>query len=133
MELAQELVSRAPGLVAYKDKDGYTPLHRAAYTDNASMVRFLLAKGAKVNEVTEDGWTPLHSASHWNSFKAVRELVDHFADVNATTNGGRYTRQRRCMYSSNIFKRYFVLIICSSLPQDKLLCTSLLLSKHESL
>jgi len=88
LEMVRELLQEYPDLVGYKDKDGYTALHRASYTDNQVIVRFLISKNSKIDEVTGDGWTPLHSACHWNSFNAVRELVDNDADVNARTVGG---------------------------------------------
>lgn len=43
------------------DEDGYTPLHRAAYSNNVDIAKILLQHGANVNARTEFEWTPLHS------------------------------------------------------------------------
>ncbi len=43
-----------------KDKNGETPLHRAAYLGTRDIVKLLLAKGADVNSKDKYGNTPLH-------------------------------------------------------------------------
>lgn len=70
------------------DEDGYSPLHRAAYSGHVEVVSALLASGSKVNSRTVDGWTPLHSACRWNRVTVVSHLLQHGADLNAQTNGG---------------------------------------------
>lgn len=72
------------------DPDGYTPLHRASYSNNVPLVKLLLAHGADPNAVTEFGWTPVHSACQWTNAECVAVLLQHGADVNARTDGGTY-------------------------------------------
>ena len=63
LDLAKELLCGSRGLVHYRDSDGYTPLHRAAYSDHPKMAKLLLKRGADVAaQTTEDHWHPLHSA-----------------------------------------------------------------------
>ena len=45
-----------------KDKDGNTPLHEAAYTNDRGFVELLLAEGAEVNAKNSSGSTPLRWA-----------------------------------------------------------------------
>lgn len=84
-------------LLSYQDDDGYTALHRAAYSNNLEIAKLLLsfekqedlADLKQLEKKTEMGWTPLHSAAYWNSF----EIVDYFlkyanGNVNAQTSGG---------------------------------------------
>lgn len=85
-----ELLRLDGGLVKARDADGYTPLHRASYTNNVALVKLLLAYGADPNAVTEFGWTPVHSACQWTNAECVAVLLQHGADVNARTDGGRF-------------------------------------------
>ncbi|XP_038154039.1 ankyrin repeat domain-containing protein 49 [Cyprinodon tularosa] len=82
------LLAADPQLVHYCDEDGYTPLHRAAYSGHLEVVRTLLAAGSTVNHRTIDGWTPLHSACRWSHVAVASCLLQHGAQLNAQTNGG---------------------------------------------
>ena len=55
-----------PELINQRDQDGYSALHRAAYSNAFQASAFLLEKGSSVTLKTNDGWTPLHSAARWN-------------------------------------------------------------------
>lgn len=94
-----------PELINQQDQDGYSALHRAAYSNAFQASVFLLEKGSSVTLKTNDGWTPLHSAARWNwynwkkfyyflpvnwlfSSQVAALLLSHGADVNAKTNGG---------------------------------------------
>ncbi len=82
----------------YQDNDGYTAMHRAAYSNNLEVVKYLLTfedrhDMPELHQLlvkTEMGWTPLHSAAYWNAF----QIVDYFlkfghANVNAQSSGGQ--------------------------------------------
>ncbi|KAI1722703.1 protein tyrosine kinase domain-containing protein [Ditylenchus destructor] len=56
------------------------PLHLAAMSGNAEMVRTLVTHGAKLH--TPDFFTPLHCAAYFGNEQAVRELVAAGADPN---------------------------------------------------
>jgi len=88
LDLAKELLARNPKLVHHRDSDGYTPLHRASYSDHAKMAKLLLKRGADITAATsEDLWHPLHSACRWNAASCVEILLAWGADVNAETQG----------------------------------------------
>jgi len=65
-----------------------TPLHYAAYEDNAAAVRGLISSGADVNVRDSDefpyggGATPLFYAVLYGSFEAAQALLEARADVN---------------------------------------------------
>lgn len=82
------LLTADPLLVDCYDEDGYTPLHRAAYSGHIDAVSALLSAGSKVNPRTVDGWTPLHSACRWSRIAVASCLLQHGAELNAQTNGG---------------------------------------------
>jgi ankyrin repeat protein len=85
-----------------KDKDGNTPLHRAAhFNSNEAVARVLLEHHADVNAKADGGWTALHCATQYNSNEAVaRVLLEHHADVNAKSDGGS-TALHLAKYNSN--------------------------------
>ena len=48
--------------VNWTNGDGVTPLHVAAYNEQAAVAAVLIRKGANVNARTNGGWTPLYKA-----------------------------------------------------------------------
>lgn len=69
------------------DEDGYTPLHRAAYSNHVDIAKILIQYGANVNAQTVDKWTPLHSAVKWSNAEVAALLLQHGSDVNALSEG----------------------------------------------
>lgn len=45
LELVKEMITRNPDLLHVRDRDFYTPLHRAAYSDKLETVEYLLSLG----------------------------------------------------------------------------------------
>ncbi|XP_028423351.1 ankyrin repeat domain-containing protein 49 isoform X5 [Perca flavescens] len=88
LSTVHRLLAADPLLVHCCDEDGYTPLHRAAYSGHVAVVSALIAAGSKVNPRTIDGWTPLHSACRWSRVTVASFLLQHGAELNAQTNGG---------------------------------------------
>lgn len=78
-----------PEAIGAVDSDGYTPLHRAAYSDFPEIIKLLLTSGASVTAKTVDGWTALHSACRWNHSECAVILIEGGSDVNAVTNSGQ--------------------------------------------
>ncbi|XP_040891197.1 ankyrin repeat domain-containing protein 49 [Toxotes jaculatrix] len=88
LSTVHRLLTADPLLVHCCDEDGYTPLHRAAYSGHVGVVSALIAAGSKMNPRTIDGWTPLHSACRWSRVSVVSVLLQHGAELNTQTNGG---------------------------------------------
>ncbi|XP_050441239.1 ankyrin repeat domain-containing protein 49-like [Adelges cooleyi] len=86
--LVKSLISKQKNLINVQDTDGYTPLHRASYSNHLPIVELLLRNGANPNARTTDQWTPLHSACKWNNVKCVSKLIEAGSDINAVTSGG---------------------------------------------
>ncbi|KAK8385239.1 hypothetical protein O3P69_012210 [Scylla paramamosain] len=62
--VVERILLQHPQAVAARDSDGYTPLHRAAYSDHLEIIKLLLQAGASVSAKTVDGGqTPLHLAA----------------------------------------------------------------------
>ncbi len=78
-----------PDILAVRDEDQYTPLHRASYNGHTPVVEYLLLEGADVAAKTIDGWQPLHCACRWNKVKVASLLLQNGACVNSQTNGGQ--------------------------------------------
>ena len=70
------------------DRNGLTPLHRAASNGNLSAVLILIKHGADLNKRDNVGTTPLHSATQGKDSNIVEELIKNGAWVNAVDNNG---------------------------------------------
>ena len=68
---------------------GRTPLHYAAYLDDVKIMKLLLDRGAKVNEVDNYGNTALHIAVQEKSKEVIPLLLQHDADVDIQNTFGR--------------------------------------------
>ena len=73
------------------DRDGFTPLHAAAYGGRAAAVAALVGAGAPVDGAAADGNTPLHRAC-WGETRghaeAARALLERGADGARAAPGG---------------------------------------------
>lgn len=87
--VVEEILQQHPEAVSSIDSDGYTPLHRAAYSNYPEIIKLLLRAGVSIAARTVDGWTPLHSACRWNHVECAEILIDGGCDVNSTTNSGQ--------------------------------------------
>lgn len=76
-------------LLEYKDEDGYTAVHRAAYNGHVEVTEKLIQLGANVMARTNDKWQPLHCASKWDQVEVASLLLQNGADINAQTQGGQ--------------------------------------------
>lgn len=101
LEDVVKLLTENASLIGSTDKDGYTPLHRAAYNDHLEMSRLLISNGADVLARTEDGWQPLHSACRWNCVRVAELLLHNGADINSHSNGGLTPLHLACSEPDN--------------------------------
>lgn len=65
--------------------DSFTLLHRAAGNGHEQIAKYLLVRGADVNQDDGSGWSPLHSAAENGNLAIVKLLVKHGANPNAKT------------------------------------------------
>ena len=86
-EVVETLIA-AGAYVEAKDKDGWTPLHLAAWNGRDSIVEMLLAADADVDARTNAGWTPLYWAARKGHDSIVEILLAAGADVDARSNDG---------------------------------------------
>ena len=84
------LLDREPELVNAWSRDGFTPLHLAAFFGHEGATRLLLKKGADASVISHSpmGVAPLHSAAAGDHPSVARLLVEAGADVNARQRGG---------------------------------------------
>lgn len=62
MESLRKIVDEDASAVFFRDSDGKTPLHWAAYNGHLEIARFLLANGADVNAMSLESGLPLYDA-----------------------------------------------------------------------
>lgn len=89
LDILSEILESQPDLIKFTDDDGYTALHRAAYSSSKECLVALLMSGADISATTADVWTPLHSACRWNRANCAEILLNWGADVNKVTQGGQ--------------------------------------------
>jgi len=71
-----------------QNKDGWTPLHYAAWQGHHKVVELLLEHGANPNIQNNRGYTPLHYAAWKGHHKVVELLLEHGANPNIQKNDG---------------------------------------------
>ncbi len=79
------LLEKKHASVGAPDLQGELPLHHAIIQGSPSMVAFLIAHGADVNQRDLDGWTPLMTAAYCNDGADVKVLAAHGGDPNAVS------------------------------------------------
>jgi tetratricopeptide (TPR) repeat protein len=88
LEKVRALLQDDPDLVMSKDKNGLTPLHRAAKNGHADVTKLLLANKAEINAKTSAGRTPLHDAAERGHKDLVELLLINKANINEKTYRG---------------------------------------------
>lgn len=74
--------------LAFRDEEGYTPLHAALERDSAdkySVLEMLLEQGALVNAHGINDWTPSHMAAAREDIEALKLLIRFGADLSIRT------------------------------------------------
>lgn len=69
---------------AYQD----TPLHSAAFRNDAATIEILLKHGAQIDAPNKKGNTPLHYAVRREQLQAAKSLLQHKANRHAENNAG---------------------------------------------
>jgi quinoprotein dehydrogenase-associated probable ABC transporter substrate-binding protein len=77
------LLEKKHAAIGAPDLQGELPLHHAIIQGSPSMVAFLIAHGADVNQRDRDGWTPLMTAAYCDDGVDVKVLAAHGGDPNA--------------------------------------------------
>jgi uncharacterized protein len=89
-ERVRDLLATDPSLATSRSRDGFTPLHFAAFFGTPEVAGVLLQHGADPSAVAENEMRvqPLHSAAAVDANETARLLLDAGADPNATQQGG---------------------------------------------
>lgn len=89
-----------------KGVGGNRPLHAAAKTGDAKILKALLDHGADVNARDKEGQTVLHAAALYQVMPMIEVLLAHGADVNAEDKTGGTPADLACVgQSSEALKR----------------------------
>jgi ankyrin repeat protein len=79
-----------PNLINGPDKDGFTPLHHAAYAGDQDVVQFIIATGADLGgETPICAWSPLFLAALKGHREIAEELLKAGLSVDETDRRGR--------------------------------------------
>jgi len=83
-----ECLSQTPDCIHETNKNGWTPLHQAAFSGELEMLSALLAAGAKINETDHDGDTAVHYAAVQGELACVEALAKAGAKLEVKDNDG---------------------------------------------
>lgn len=86
-EVLQAILMYSPHINS-QSKNGWTPLHTAAYNNNAITSYFLLKAGANPNLQDDGGWTPLHWAARNGNVQLIRILLNADAEFSIKDHSG---------------------------------------------
>ncbi|XP_024589797.1 ankyrin repeat domain-containing protein 27 isoform X4 [Neophocaena asiaeorientalis asiaeorientalis] len=81
-----------------RDDRGHTPLHVAALCGQASLIDFLVSKGAVVNATDYHGSTPLHLACQKGCQSVTLLLLHYKASADVQDNNGNTPLHLACTY-----------------------------------
>lgn len=87
LSLARRLLDDGASL-ASRDREGATPLSRAAKSRHTDVVELFLMQGASINARDLDGSTALFVASEQDSLPVVQSLIAHGSNVNLPGRSG---------------------------------------------
>ena len=88
LSVVRELLAKAPALLNAKGHNEKAPLHWAAQGGHLELAKYLIAKGANVNELNIQKETPLVYAAEGGHLKLAKLLIAKGADVNVRTTLG---------------------------------------------
>lgn len=83
-DLVSEYIEENPSLLNEHSEHGFSALGLAVHFGNVDVVRYLILKGADVNEPSSNGYNvyPLHTAISSNFEEVAKMLVESGANVN---------------------------------------------------
>jgi ankyrin repeat protein len=83
LDSVRSLIEKSKANINTKDSRGDKPIHIAAEYGYKDVIKFLLNKGSRVNDLGTSGWTPLHYAASRGHLDTVKFLVEEArADIN---------------------------------------------------
>lgn len=101
-------------------KDGYTPLHRLAYSNtDPAIFKFFLTAGADVNQKHSEGNTPFLNAASLNELAMAKLLSKDVKDFNATNNEGQTALMLAVHRNSSEVVEFLLENDCNPSAKDK--------------
>lgn len=89
----KQMCESMPEIIKTADKDEWTALLYAARFGRLDVVKYLLDKGAKIDEMDVDRYTALHHAAAFGHKSTCEYLLKKGAKINARTKGAVTARR----------------------------------------
>lgn len=111
MLVAEEKIAAREKMLNERDKDGNTPLHRAAWNDEdpeaaMTLATKLIVLGIDVDAKNMSGKTPLHYASKYRNHEIVDLLIERGAAVDAKDKDGKTPLHEAATYQSGFSEEF---------------------------
>lgn len=90
IDALQEILKYHPD-INLANKNGWTPLKKAADEGNIEAVTLLLSAGADANKADNEGYTPLLNAAFKNNIEIMKALIAAYANVNHQSYHDKHT------------------------------------------
>ena len=83
-------IKKMPVDINERDKDGFTPLHRAAAQPNShTIIQVLIDNGADVRAIDAFGDTALHWAAFCGHLDSAKTLIENGAEATVANSEGK--------------------------------------------
>lgn len=88
LDRVKAILAEEPNALTAPDENGYSPLHKASYSGQLELARWLITQGADVNAVSNAHSTPLHGAAFYGHPEVVRLLLEAGTDPSTANDYG---------------------------------------------
>ncbi|KPA12677.1 hypothetical protein MHK_007119 [Candidatus Magnetomorum sp. HK-1] len=88
IKLVEELINIGADINIPNKIDKYSPLSRCIGNDHTDIAKFLIKKGANINQRTKEQETPLMIAVRKKNYEVAKAILDTNVDINAKRKDG---------------------------------------------
>ena len=119
LSLVKHLVEKYHFLLAVRDNEGQTPLHRAGWSDSVELLDYLISQQCDVLYRDSDGRTILHNACQGGKLTLVKHLVEKYpALLTMRDNKGWTPLHKAGWFDSVVLADYLITQQCDVLDKD---------------
>jgi len=100
LRVVKSVLNENPKVISMANREGWTPLLLASYNGRLRVVRYLLCRGARIEDALPSGETPLHLASMNNHCDVLEFLISRGANKETPNTSGDTPLDTACFNGS---------------------------------